>query len=62
MNELIKLKLHMQCESVKRGKPCGCEAIQERYFEEANIIITEEYKLRTYSEYLAEGLENNMDL
>lgn len=55
MNELIKMKIDMQCEFVKRGKPCACESIQDRYFIEASIIIIEEYKLKTYSVCLADG-------
>jgi len=54
MNELIKLKIDLYCEMVQKGKPCACEAIQERYFEEVNVVINT-YNLKTYSENLAVG-------
>ena len=55
MNEFIKLKITLYCDLVQKGKPCACEAIQERYFEEASKIIINICNLKTYSEDLAEG-------
>jgi len=52
LNEFIRLKIDLYCDLIKKGKPCSCEAIQERYFEETVIRINNMFGLKTYIENL----------
>ena len=53
MNQFIKIKIDLYCDSVQKGKPCACEAIQERYFKEVSLRIENTFGLKTYVEDLA---------
>jgi hypothetical protein len=53
MNDFIITKIDLYCDLVQKGKPCACEAIQERYFEEVDKRIKNLFGLKTYVEDLA---------
>lgn len=52
MSEYLRLKIYLHCDSIKKGKPCSCEAIQSRYVEEA-VKIVKTSGLKTYIEELS---------
>jgi hypothetical protein len=55
LNDALTGTIDLYCYMVLRGKPCACESIQDRYFEEMSIRIKNVFELKTYSEPLADG-------
>lgn len=54
MNDFIASKVNLYCDLVNKGKPCACEAIQERYIYET-IKSIEGHGLKIYIENLSPG-------
>lgn len=54
MNDFILNRIDFNCDMVQKGKTCSCEAIQDRYVEEA-IKVINNFKLKVYVEELSEG-------
>lgn len=55
MENYIMLKIDLYCDLVQKGKPCACEAIQNRFVDEAVKRIEETFKLKAYTEELYSG-------
>ena len=54
MNDFIINRIDFNCDMVQKGKPCSCEAIQDRYVHEA-IKVINNFKLKSYAEELSVG-------
>lgn len=49
MNNTVLERIDFYCDMVKKGKPCACEAIQDRYVSEV-INEVNNLKLKSYVE------------
>lgn len=49
------LKIDLYCDLVQKGKPCACEAIQNRFADEAVKRIEKTFELKAYTEELYPG-------
>ncbi|UYZ36778.1 hypothetical protein OD350_03655 [Clostridium beijerinckii] len=54
MSNIILEKIDFYCDMVLKGKPCACEAIQDRYVSEV-INKINNLKLKSYIEELSTG-------
>lgn len=54
MNDFILNRIDFNCDIVQKGKLCSCEAIQDRYIEDA-INIINSFRLNVYVEELSLG-------
>lgn len=55
MNDFIKSRIDLYCDFINKGKPCACEAVQDRYVKEIKQMIKNTNGLKVYIEKLAPG-------
>lgn len=54
MKEFILNRIDFNCDMVKKGKPCSCEAVHDRYVNKS-IEIINRFNLKAYVEELSDG-------
>lgn len=54
MDNFVLNRIDFNCDMVKKGKPCSCEPVQDRYVD-GSIKIINNFKLRSYVEELSHG-------
>lgn len=54
MDEFIFNRIDFDCDMICKGKPCSCEAIQNRYID-SSIKIINNFGLKSYVEELSLG-------
>ena len=55
MDAFIISRIDLYCDWINKGKPCACEAIQDRYVNETAQRIKSKNRLQVYIENLAPG-------